>query len=74
MKVVLQTRVLHDGKVCAVGDVIDMPKGQAQALIDQGAAQAGSPKARKAEGQPAASLQDDSLQDDSRQDNSQQGA
>lgn len=56
MKVVLQTRVLHDGKVCAVGDVIDMPKEQAQALIDQGAAQAGSPKARKAEGQPAASL------------------
>ena len=61
MKVTLHARVMHDGKAYAAGDVIDMPKEQAQALIDAGAAQASSGKAgngRKAEGQPGAGEQE----------------
>ncbi len=46
MRVLLSTRVMHDGQAYAPGDVIDIAKDQAEALLACGAAQmAGRKKA-----------------------------
>lgn len=38
MKIVITSPVAHDGKVLEVGDTADLPKAQAEALVDAGAA------------------------------------
>lgn len=50
MKVVMVSPVEHDGKSLEVGEVVDLPKPQAEALIGAGAAlEAGAKAKAKAE-------------------------
>ena len=44
MKVVIISPVNHDGKELDVGDVVDLPKDAATALVDAGAALEGGKK------------------------------
>lgn len=61
MKVTILTPVRHDGTPMQVGDVVDLDKKAAQALIDCGAAEEGGSAKRakpKADADPEASAAD----------------
>lgn len=44
MKIVIVSPVIHDGKQLDIGDTADLPKEQAEALVDAGAALASGTK------------------------------
>jgi hypothetical protein len=46
MKIVITSTVLRDGKLLEIGEPIDIPKKEAQALIDAGAAEISTAKAK----------------------------
>ena len=58
MKVKLLTRVMHDGQAHAEGEVVDIPKADAQALVDSGAAEPHG-KAEKAKEEPKDEAQEE---------------
>lgn len=53
MKVTFTTPVQHDGKRHAEGEVVDLPKADAEALVSAGLAEAGARKTQEPESAPA---------------------
>ena len=58
MKVTILTPVRHDGKALDMGDVVDLDKKAAQALIDCGAAENGGSVKPKSDADPEAGAAD----------------